>query len=50
MYLKLKRAKKHAPLIKMAETVIDSLIGYEFHQELSLPKKTKVAPMCLNRE
>ena len=32
-YLKLKRAKKYIPLIKMAETAIDSLIGYEFQQE-----------------
>ena len=40
-YLKLKRAKKYIPLIKMEETAIDSLIRYEFQQEQEFPKKQK---------
>ena len=46
-YLKLKRAKKYIPLIKMAETAIDSLIGYEFQQEQELPKKQKLLEFVL---
>ena len=46
-YLKLKRAKKYIPLIKMAETAIDSLIGYEFQQEQELPKKQKLLECVL---
>ena len=46
-YLKLKRAKKYISLIKMAETAIDSLIGYEFQQEQELPKKQKLLEFVL---
>ena len=46
-YLKLKRAKKYIPLIKMAETTIASLIGYEFQQEQELPKKQKMLECVL---
>ena len=46
-YLKLKRAKKYIPLIKMAETTKDSLIGYEFQQEQELPKKLKLLECVL---
>ena len=46
-YVKLKRAKKYIPLIKMAETAIDSLIGYEFQQEQELPKKQKLLEFVL---